>query len=171
MTGDVVAVTLRRADAGQWPTVEALDQLEQHDLSPWTGDRPGPTGRYDSAHLTRYFTEPDHAAHLIHADGQLAGFCLTRPFEGGSTFIHAFFVVRALRRSGVGQAAATELLRSSGGRWTIAFLEENAPAAVFWRRVATGLVGSAWTQHARPAPDGVHTFTFVTLDLGEPRLT
>ena len=51
------------------------------------------------------------------------------PFDDESTFIHAFFVVRALRRQGVGRAAAVDLLRSRRGRWAIAFLEENDSAA------------------------------------------
>ncbi|WP_141711771.1 GNAT family N-acetyltransferase [Jiangella alba] len=94
----------------------------------FTGDLPGPDGLFEFPRLSRFFADDDHRAFLIHSHGQLAGFCLVRPFDDGASFIHAFFVVRALRRHGVGLAAATELLRSGGGRWVIAFVEQNAPA-------------------------------------------
>jgi predicted acetyltransferase len=141
-------VRLQRADAETRPVVERLAQLERHDLSDLTGDLPGPTGRYDLS-LARFFDEPEHAAHLIYADERPVGFCLVRPFEGRA-FIHAFFVVRAVRRRGVGRAAATELLRTQS-RWAIAFREDNAPAARFWRQVA----GESWREERRRA------FTFI----------
>ncbi|MEV6622906.1 hypothetical protein AB0M83_07610 [Amycolatopsis sp. NPDC051106] len=75
--------------------------------------------------------------------------------------------VEPLRRQGVGLAAAAELLRSRRGRWAIAFLEENAPAARFWRQVATEVVGERWTQELRRHPDGVHTFTFLHADVDQ----
>jgi predicted acetyltransferase len=162
-------VTFRLADAGLRPVVEQLGQLERHDLSQWTGDLPGPTGLFDFPRLSRFFTDADHDAYVIYSDGRLAGFCLIRPFEGAATFIHSFFIVRALRRQGVGLAAATELIRSRRGRWAIAFLEENAPAARFWRQVATEVVGEHWTQELRRHPDGVRTFTFLHVDVDQDR--
>ncbi|MFG2441092.1 hypothetical protein [Streptomyces sp. NPDC048508] len=38
-----------------------------------------------------------------------------------------------------------------GGRWEIAFQEENAGAACFWRRVASEVAGDGWTEDRRPA--------------------
>ncbi|WP_326943210.1 GNAT family N-acetyltransferase [Amycolatopsis sp. NBC_01307] len=160
-------VTFRLADAGLRPVVEQLGQLERHELSQWTGDLPGPTGLFDFPRLSRFFTDADHDAYVIYSDGRLAGFCLIRPFEGAATFIHSFFIVRALRRQGVGLAAATKLIRSRRGRWAIAFLEENAPAARFWRQVATEVVGEHWTQELRRHPDGVRTFTFLHVDVDQ----
>ncbi|GAA3434884.1 GNAT family N-acetyltransferase [Kutzneria kofuensis] len=159
-------VTLRLADTTSRPVVERLGQLERHDLSPWTGDLPGYAGLFDYPRLSRFFTDADHDAYLIYSDGQLAGFSLVRPFDGGATFIHAFFVVRALRRQGVGLAAATDLLRSRRGRWAIAFLEQNAPAARFWKQVAAEVVGENWTEKRRHRPDGA-TFTFIHLDVDQ----
>jgi predicted acetyltransferase len=133
--------------------VERLAQLERHDLSDLTGELPGPTGLYD-LRLARFFDEPDHAAHLIYADERPVGFSLVRPFEDRA-FVHAFFVVRAVRRQGVGAAAARELLRSQD-RWAIAFREDNAPAARFWRQVA----GETGREAGRPGPDK-QAFTFI----------
>ena len=67
-----------------------------------------------------------------------------------------FFVVRAARRSGVGRAAAVDAMRLHPGRWEIPFQEENPGAAAFWRRVATELVGSAWSEERRPVPEKPH---------------
>ena len=164
-------VTVRLADAGMRPVIEQLGQLERHDLSQLTGDLPGPAGLFDFPRLSRFFTDADHDAYVIHSDGRLAGFCLIRAFEGAAMFIHAFFIVRALRRQGVGLAAATELMRSRRGRWAIAFLEENAPAARLWRQVATEVVGENWTQERRRHPDGVHTFTFIHVDVDQDECT
>ncbi|NBH02272.1 GNAT family N-acetyltransferase [Amycolatopsis sp. SID8362] len=145
--------------------VERLGQLERHELSRFTGDLPGPDGQFDFPRLSRFFTDTDHHAYLIHSGEQLAGFCLVRPFDGGSSFIHSFFVVRALRQRGVGLAAATDLLRSRRGRWAIAFVEENEPAARFWREVATDVVGNSWTKELRRAPNTGRTFTFLHVDV------
>jgi predicted acetyltransferase len=159
-------VTLRLADTSMRPVVERLGQLERHDLSPWTGDLPGPAGLFDYPRLSRFFTEADHAAYLIYSDGRLGGFSLIRPFDNGATFIHTFFVVRALRRQGVGLAAAIDMLRSRRGRWAVAFLEQNAPAARFWRQVATEVLGENWTEDIRRGPAGA-TFTFIHLDIDQ----
>ena len=63
-----------------------------------------------------------------------------------------FFVVRALRRQGVGRAAATDVIRRHPGRWELAFQEENQRASRFWRNIATGFSGSAWTVTPRARP-------------------
>jgi predicted acetyltransferase len=164
--GGAGGITLRVADTSMRPLVERLGQLERHDLSPWTGDLPGPTGLFDYPRLSRFFTGAGHEAYLIYSDGRLAGFSLIRPFDGGSTFIQAFFIIRALRRQGVGLTAATDLLWSRQGRWVIAFLEQNAPAARFWRQVAAEVVGENWTEEHRRRPGG-ETFTFIHLDVDQ----
>lgn len=162
-------VSLRLADISLRPVVERLGQLERHDLSELVGFLPGADGLFDFPRLAQFFTDADHDAYLIFAGGTLAGFCLTRPFDRESTFIHAFFVVRALRRQGVGRAAAVDLLQSRRGRWAIAFLEQNESAARFWREVATELVGDSWTEERRTAADGHQTFTFVHVDVDGSR--
>jgi predicted acetyltransferase len=160
-------VTLRLADTSMRSAVERLGQLERHELSRFTGDLPGPDGLFDFPRLSRFFTDADHHAYLIHSDERLAGFCLIRPFDGGSSFVHAFFIVRALRQQGVGVAAATDLLRSRRGRWAIAFVEENEPAARFWRQVATDVVGDSWTPELRRAPNTGRMFTFLHVDVDQ----
>jgi predicted acetyltransferase len=56
----------------------------------------------------------------------------------------AFFVVRALRRHGVGRVAARELLHRVPGEWGIAFQDANPGARAFWEQVAVDVVGDRW---------------------------
>jgi predicted acetyltransferase len=144
-------VRLKRADVATRLVVERLAQVERHDLSHLTGELPGPSGLYD-VELERFFEEPDHEAHLIYTDDRPVGFGLVRPYEDRA-FVHAFFVVKAVRRRGVGRAAARELLKTKE-RWAIAFREDNGPAEGFWRRV----VGVSEREERRKG------FTFLYVD-------
>jgi predicted acetyltransferase len=144
VTGEV---TLRRAGVDDRAVVENLVQLEQHDLSALTGELPDDDGRFPVPRLDRFFSEPRCAAYLIDVDGSPAGFALVRPVEG-TAFVHSFFVVRSLRRRGVGAEAAALLLATDDGPWTIAFLERYPAAASFWREVVRSAPG-AWTEERR----------------------
>ncbi|MEU6767574.1 GNAT family N-acetyltransferase [Streptomyces sp. NPDC046853] len=130
--------------------VEQLAQLYRHDLSEFLGYLPEADGTFAFRTLPLFFDEPEREVLLIEYGSAPAGFVLTRPLPDGATSIGAFFVVRALRRRGVGQQAALRLLRCRPGRWAIAFQEANAGAARFWRGVATAAVGSAWREETRP---------------------
>ncbi len=157
--------TLRSATtAADREVVERLAQLEQHDLSVFTCALPGPDGRFDVPRLPRFFSDVDHRAFVVDDRGGPVGFCLVRPFEGGASFVHSFFVVRAVRRRGVGSAAAAELLRTHGQKWVIAFVDEHAVAARFWGQVATDVAGDAWASEQRT--HGGTGFTFITLRSG-----
>ncbi|PRY02217.1 GNAT family N-acetyltransferase [Allonocardiopsis opalescens] len=144
-------VTVVEAGPERRATVERLAQLERHDLSEFRGHTPGADGLFAFDALPLFFTEPGRQAYLVHAGSHLAGFALTRPLPDGATSIFAFFVVRALRRRGVGRLAALELIqRCRPGAWRIAFQEDNPGAARFWRRIATECVGTAWSEEVLP---------------------
>ncbi|WP_306335453.1 GNAT family N-acetyltransferase [Streptomyces sp. KL118A] len=147
-----VRTVLRPADAELRPVIERLAQLYRHDMSEFLGHLPAADGTFGFSRLPLFFDEPERSALLIQYGSAPAGFVLTRPMAEGATSISAFFVVRALRRRGVGRAAALELLRSRPGAWGIAFQPANAGAARFWRGIATAAVGSAWREESRPAP-------------------
>ena len=125
-------VTVCPATAEEWPVVERLAQLERHDLSQFRGYVPRADGTYAFDTLDLFRTEPGRQAWLIRYGLTLAGFALTRPLESGGTSMYAFFIVRGLRRHGVGLQAARELLRLIPGVWGIAFQDENAGAQPFW---------------------------------------
>ncbi|MGW5861569.1 GNAT family N-acetyltransferase [Streptomyces sp. NPDC055239] len=151
-TMDCAPLTIRPATAELRPVVEQLAQLYRHDLSEFLGHLPTLDGTFGFSTLPLFFDEPGRQALLIQHGAAPAGFVLTRPLSEGATSISAFFVVRALRRRGVGRQAALQLLHSRPGAWAIAFQEANAGAARFWRGVATAAVGSAWREEARPVP-------------------
>ncbi|UGY94242.1 GNAT family N-acetyltransferase [Streptomyces gobiensis] len=163
-------VLVQEATDAQRSVIERLAQLERHDLSAFRGYTPDADGVFAFDRLPNFFSEPDRHAYLIHYGETLAGFALTRGLSDGGTSVYAFFVVRALRRRSVGHRAALELLRLRPGRWGIAFQEENAGAARFWRQVATAAVGTAWQEELRPGPAGMAPDTWLLLDTqGETR--
>ncbi len=145
-------VTVRHVGAESRVAIERLAQLERHDLSEFRGTLPNSDGSFEIPWLPLFFSDPERRSYLIHFDDALAGFALTRPLDGSATSITAFFIVRALRRKGVGHRAALELLRQQPGRWGIAFQEANPGAGRFWRRVASDAVGSDWIEEPRPVP-------------------
>ncbi|MGP3984183.1 GNAT family N-acetyltransferase [Streptomyces sp. KR80] len=188
-SGGAAEVTVREVAEDLRPVVERLAQLERHDLSEFRGSTPRANGLFAFDKLPLFFSEPDRHAYLIYYGSALAGFTLTRGLPDGATSISAFFIVRALRRQAVGHQAALALLRMQPGPWAIAFQEENAGAARFWRRIATAAVGSAWREERRSVPgkpavppdtwllldtDGAHQAPVVTdrcrtPDAGRPR--
>ena len=156
-----MSVALRLAGADERVVVERLAQLEAHDLSELTGELPDDSGRYAVPRLDRFFTETDHRARLIEDEGVPIGFCLVRPVEGAA-FVHSFFVLRAVRRHGVGAQAARALVATHDGPWAIAFLERYDAAARFWRGVAARAVGDDWSEERRTQDDEV--FGWITFD-------
>ncbi|MGW6919385.1 GNAT family N-acetyltransferase [Kitasatospora sp. NPDC054939] len=153
------------------PLVERLAGLYWHDMSEFLGHLPDAEGRYTFRPLPRFLHEPDRDALVIRYGDRPAGFALTRRMAedpDGRTSIGAFFVVRALRRHGVGRQAALQLLHGRPGRWGIAFQDANPGAARFWRRIADEAVGAAWREEKRPvpatAPAGTPPDTWILLD-------
>lgn len=127
-----------------------LFQLYAHDFSEQWFDRPegelDETGRLEEyAYLDNYWTEPNHEALLIRADGRLAGFALVNAYSHSGLpldfQISEFFVARKRRRSGVGQAAARAIIGARPGQWEIAVARRNIGAQPFWRGVARLLAG------------------------------
>lgn len=151
-TADTPPVTLCPASIELRPVVEQLAQLYRHDMSEFLGHLPAPDGRFGFRTLPSFFDEPGREASLIRYGAAPGGFVLTRRMPEGTTSISAFFVVRALRRRGVGRQAALQVLHSRPGPWAIAFQEANEGAARFWRGVATAAVGSDWHEETRPVP-------------------
>src|SRR5262245_57385619 len=132
-------VELTPARASDQPILANLLTLYLHDWSELFGHVPGPDGRFVYDRLPLYFGDPDRTAFLIRSDEHLAGFALvTRgSVVSGSRDVvdmSEFFVVRGLRRRGVGAAAASAVFRAFPGSWEVRALERNAGAAEFWDR-------------------------------------
>jgi len=170
-----VTVALHEARSpAQRAVVEQLWQLYAHDLSAFRGTRPDEGGRFRLGRLPAYFEEAGREVHVVALDGGPVGFSMVRRLSDDGHVLGEFFVVRSVRRLGVGRAAALRTLLRHGGRWELAFQEDNVAAARFWRRVAEEAV----TEHAagrheerRPVPGKpeVPPDTWLVLDLpGRP---
>ena len=158
MSGEPAAVILRPLTADDDALIDRLWQLYAHDLSESRGSLPNADGLYRTGHLAWY--RGDRAVwpgFLIVHEGAPAGFAFVGlRWDGDKRSIGDFFVVRALRRRGVGFNVARELIERFPGRWEIAFQAENRGAPDFWRGVVTALVGDKWTEELRPVPDKPH---------------
>lgn len=147
--------TLEPVTADLHPVVERLWQLYRHDLSEFRDSHPGRDGLFTAGPLPAYLLrdDPDREALLVRHDGAPAGFVLLRGLQTPPVTLGEFFVVRSVRRRGVGHHMATAVMRARPGRWVIAFQEENPRAARFWRRVAADLAGGDWREERLPVPD------------------
>jgi predicted acetyltransferase len=149
------------------PVAESLLQLYVHDLSQFRLSRPDEAGRFN--HDERYaafFADPDRCVYLFRDELGPIGFGLIRGLSEPRRLMAGFFVVRGVRRRGVGRDSALALLRRHRGAWEIPFQEENAGAARFWRQLADAAVGSRWTEERRPVPmkPDIPDDVWITLD-------
>lgn len=161
-------VVVRRATDDDRELVARLWQLDRHDLSQFWGTRPGVDGLFRPEVVDTFFSDPDRQAWIIEADGDLAGLTITRIRDDGARSVFAFFVLRGLRRTGVGSLAAAQLIAESPGRWAIAFQEDNVAAAAFWRRLVRDLVGDAAREERETVPDRTLAQTWLHLDTSVP---
>jgi predicted acetyltransferase len=159
MTADVA---IRPVTAVTRPIVEHLWQLYRHDLSEFRGTHgpsgfrgtlPGEDGKFHARTLSPFFEEdPDRAAYLFSAGASPVGFALVSRVTSGPRLLSEFFVVRGLRRHGVGRAAVRELFALHPGVWEIPFQEDNVAAARFWRRVAASVDRDGFREERRSVP-------------------
>ncbi|MEL7974718.1 GNAT family N-acetyltransferase [Isoptericola sp. F-RaC21] len=165
---------VRRAVPADRDALERLWLLFRHDLSAVTGELPRPDGRFRDErlrsaleHLGHDDPSADWRAYLATVPGGRPGgpggtegppddrpvaFALVRGLGSPTRVLSAFFVVRAVRRSGVGAGVAAAVLRDVPGPWEIAFQDANAAAAAFWPRVAADVAGDRWTLTHRAVP-------------------
>ncbi|MEV2215374.1 GNAT family N-acetyltransferase [Streptomyces sp. NPDC050997] len=147
-------LNIRPATPADHPTVERLWLLFRHDLSDFGGKLPNPDGTFRSERLEAAFSgDLDWAPYLFSIGESPVGFAFVRALSGPTRVLNSFFVVRAVRRSGVGLRALRQVVAGHPGDWEIPFQYENTGAVRFWRRVATELVGDAWTEEARSVPE------------------
>lgn len=143
---------IRRAVAADQSVVERLWLMFRHDMSEFTESLPAPDGTFRSDRLRAAFTDADRVPYLFLDGEHPVGFAVVRGLHGPARVLNSFFVVRGARRRGTGMRAVREIVAAHPGPWEIAFQDANAAAVRFWRRVATGIVGEAWTEERRPVP-------------------
>lgn len=141
-----------------------LGQLCRHDLSEAYRLMPNDDGTFNDRMVDRFLggEDPMHRTWLIKAAGRVGGFVMVAPAPGGGMSIAGFFVVRALRRTGVGKEAALQAIGLFPGRWNIGFQRYNPGVEDFWTGVAATVVGDKWEVNDGPTPEDRPPDTFIT---------
>ncbi|MEU8257285.1 GNAT family N-acetyltransferase [Micromonospora inaquosa] len=164
-------VTLRPILPDDLPLVERLWQLYRHDLSEFRGTLPDESGSFTLGRLPTYLQDPDSSGYIICQDTRPVGFAFVSSLEIQPLRIAEFFVVRAVRRSGVGSLAARQLFARHTGHWEVPFQEENPGAARFWRRLAAEVCPTGYHEEQRAVPGKPHIPPDTWLLLTEPMRT
>jgi len=154
-----VNVGLVRAARSDESTLKNLLHLYIHDFSEFLGMKPSEEGWFSYPALPLYWSESGRAAFLIRSEGSLVGFALVSQgsmVSGDSTVfdLAEFFVVRGVRRRGVGRAAAHDLFRSFPGKWEVRVAAFNVPAMKFWRNVIEQYAGGLFQIEEWTRDDG-----------------
>ena len=96
-------------------------------------------GRFRDDRLLTYLAYEDHWPRLIKVNNEIVGFALVRKSKPDTHVIGEFFIKPESRRIGVGTLAVSQIVHSFPGAWEVPFQEENAKAAIFWRRTIAQL--------------------------------
>lgn len=134
------------ASLEQQPILANLFQLYAHDFSEFHAVELGPDGRFTYIDLPLYWCEPHRRPFLITADGQLAGFILLKRGSAVSADknlwdVVEFFIVRGMRRRGIGTQIAHKVWKQFPGPWEVRVLEKNAAASRFWEQAIKKFTG------------------------------
>ncbi|MCT9082428.1 GNAT family N-acetyltransferase [Streptomyces fulvoviolaceus] len=168
MTSDL-DLTVRPAIPADRPTVERLWLMFRHDLSGFGGQLPNPDGTFRSERLEAAFSgDVDWAPYLISRGGHPVGFAFVRGLSGPTRVLNSFFVVRGVRRAGIGMRAVEDVVARHPGQWTVAFQDDNIGAVRFWRRVGEALAPGAWTEERRSVPQRPDLAPDVWVSFGYP---
>jgi predicted acetyltransferase len=147
------SISLRRASAADRPLVERLWLMFRHDMSEFGGQPPNPDGTFRAERVAAAFDDRNWACYVFTGpEDRPVGFAIVRELAGPVRVLSSFFVVRSMRRAGVGLAAVAAIVAEHPGPWTIAFQDANAAAVRFWRRAATKVAGSDWSEERKAVP-------------------
>ncbi len=122
------------------PLLRSLELLYSHDFSELTSLSLKEGGYFlNDAQFEQYFLDV-HATLIIRHAGKPAGFAIVADHSqlDGRPGVHdvlQFFVLRGLRRLGVGRAAAIALFDRFPGPWEVRQIDTNPAAQAFWRKV------------------------------------
>ena len=126
-----------RATDEERPILENLLELYIHDFSEFHSVYLGPDGRFGYPDLPLYWLEPERHPMLVRVDGDLAGFALVRkiaPIGGEKAVwdIAEFFILRGMRRRGIGTELAQAIWSKFPGPWQVRVMQSNQRAQEFW---------------------------------------
>ena len=146
-------------------TLRNLLQLYLHDFSEVLTRAPDRDGTFPYPHLDAYWTDEWRKPFLITADDEVAGFALVRTVSvvtgsAGVSDVAEFFVVRGLRRHGVGRAAAHLLFARFPGAWEVRVIDHYAAAHAFWSAAIGDAAQSAVERSSWVNDDGLRFDVF-----------
>lgn len=141
------------ATDASWQALARLWQCFSHDLSGFRGNLPAADGLFWSGRerWRGYVADPDRCGYLVRIGDAPVGFALVRGLGREPRILASYFVVRAVRGTGIGTAMLGELFARHPGRWEVAFQDENVAGARFWRRVVPDLLADVG-EEGRPVP-------------------
>lgn len=142
----------------QWGIVAWLWQCFRHDLAMTVSGLPYSDGRYQARELGAFPT-PDGIGYLAWrphpktGEDAPIGFALVDGLTAERRSLMALWVAPVVRREGVGQRLALDVIARHPRPWSVAFQHDNPGAGVFWRRVANAAFGSgSWREDTRDVP-------------------
>jgi predicted acetyltransferase len=126
-----------RATEEERPILENLLQLYIHDFSEFCAVGLGPNGKFGYPDLLLYWLERGRHPFLARIDGNLAGFVLVRKLalnNDNKTVwdMTEFFVLRGMRRRGIGTELAHAVWAMFPGAWQVRVMQSNQRAQQFW---------------------------------------
>ena len=156
--------TLQPIALADRPTLVNLLELYCHDFSEFMEVPVDSTGRFNYPLKDDWWQSPNKLPFFIRIDDALAGFALISrgsAITGASdvTDITEFFVLRGLRRHGIGRLAAHQVFGKFPGPWEVRVRTSNTTALRFW----AGAIASFLKRDCAPdewAPDGVSRKVF-----------
>lgn len=141
----IASVELELIPRERAATLANLFELYAHDFSEHVPLQLKPSGRFEQTPGENWWARADHFAYFINVADELAGFALVRRGSRaggppGAMDVAEFFVVRGMRRRGVGRAAAHALFQAFPGAWEIRVRHTNTAALRFWSGVVESYV-------------------------------
>ncbi len=140
------------------PVLDNLYQFYLYDFSEFLGIPVARYGLFLTGETDGCCTEQWRHPFFIRADGELAGFVIVdRHSEHPNSDqteneIAQFFVMRSLRRKGVGQQAAILTFEQFPGAWVVKQMGENKAAITFWRKLIDQYTGGHFSDAPAPEP-------------------
>ena len=135
------AVVLEPIGLESAPILHNLFELYAYDFSEHMPLQLQDSGRFEITPGEGWWTRDDHFAFLLRWREKLAGFALVRAGSRvtsapGVMDVAEFFVLRGLRRQGIGRSAAHALFQAFPKVWEVRVRRTNVAALGFWSRAA-----------------------------------
>jgi predicted acetyltransferase len=142
-------IAIRTLTAEDRPALSRMLELYQYELSDiWDQDLDA-QGIY-GYNIDRFGHTPEAHAYIASVNGCYAGFALVdRAVKVGTQgwWMDQLFVMKKVRRHGVGIALAQHAFQSQRGEWEVGQMRQNTAARTFWRAVIAQYTAGHFTEH------------------------